>query len=68
MQSIEERVARLEQAVFSRNGTVGMDDWKQTVGTFDGDPIMKEIIDQALRIRDDERRQARLDYESETAE
>jgi hypothetical protein len=68
MQSLEERVAALEQAVFSRDRKVGRDDWKTTLGMFDDDPMMKEIIDEALRIREEERRLARIEFETESAE
>jgi hypothetical protein len=68
MQSIEERVAALEHVVFSRDRKVGKNDWKATLGMFDDDPIMKEIIDEALMIREEERRLARLEYESELPE
>ena len=68
MQSIEERVARLEQVVFNLNRTVEKDAWKKTLGMFDDDPMMKEIIDEALRIREEERRLARNEFESGSAE
>lgn len=68
MQSIEERVARLEQVVFNRNKTVAKDEWEKTIGMFDDDPMMKEIIDEALRIREEERRLAKNEFESGSAE
>jgi len=33
-------------------------DWRRTVGMFEGDPIMKEIIEEGRRIREEDRRQA----------
>jgi len=65
MQSIEERVARLEQVVFNRNRTVAKDAWVNSVGTVTDDSIAKSIIDEALRIREAERAEARKEYESE---
>ena len=59
--TIEERVARLENLMDSLvRGKPGEQpkrkDWRRTIGMFDGDPVMKEIIDAALRMRDEERR------------
>ena len=60
MSSIEERVSKLEQAVFGPAGERrGQKDWQRTVGMFRGDPIMKQVIDEALRMREEERKQAR---------
>ena len=60
MPSLEERVAKLEDAVF-RSGVNDQrpKDWRRTAGLFKNDPVMKEVIDEALRMRDEERRQAR---------
>jgi hypothetical protein len=33
-------------------------DWRRTVGMFDGDPIMRQIIKEGQRIREADRRQA----------
>jgi hypothetical protein len=38
----------------------GRDDWQATIGMFADDPVAKEVIDEALRIREDERRQQAL--------
>jgi hypothetical protein len=61
--SIEERVERLERIVdklqISASDEPGRDDWQSTIGMFAGDPYAKEIIDEALRLREEERRQAR---------
>jgi hypothetical protein len=59
--TLEERVARLENFMDSIvRGKPGeppkRKDWRRTIGMFDGDPVMKEIIDEALRMRDEERR------------
>jgi hypothetical protein len=69
--TLEERVARLEQRLDELAGGRGskpqprVKDWRRTVGMFRGDPIMKEIIDGALRLREEERQFAR---EQEAAE
>jgi hypothetical protein len=60
--SLEQRVERLERIVEEiRGGTLrgqpGRDEWQTTVGAFSGDPLAKEIIDEALRLRDEERQQ-----------
>jgi len=60
MQTVEERLTKLEQVVFG-NGTseIRKKDWRRTIGMFDGDSIMKEIIEGALRMREDERQETR---------
>jgi hypothetical protein len=60
--TIEERVARLERVVdeLQRHGAGRTKDWRRTIGMFDGDPVMKEIIDEGRRIREEDRRQAGL--------
>jgi hypothetical protein len=80
--TLEERVARLEaqMAVVLENGRgneshvrpplavePGRDDWKKTVGMFRGDPVFKEMLDEAARLREEDRRQAR-DAEAEQTE
>ncbi len=62
--SIEQRLERLERIVEEmRNelhrppGQPGRDDWRRTIGAFANDPVAKEIIDEALRLREEERRQ-----------
>jgi hypothetical protein len=63
--TLEERVARLEKRLDElvqekpTKGQPPSKDWRRTVGMFKDDPIMKEIIDEALRMREEERRQAR---------
>lgn len=64
-QTIEERVARLEQQITRLRGgrpderQPAADDWTQTVGMFRGDPIVEEMIDEARRTREVDRRLAR---------
>ena len=63
--TLKERVAALEKEVarLSRrvrpDGEPGRDDWKSTLGMFSNDPIMKEIDEEALKIREADRRWAR---------
>lgn len=68
MLSIEERISMLEQAVFGPADKSRREkDWQRTVGMFRGDPIMKEVIDEALRLREEERKQAHSEnFESGT--
>lgn len=58
MTPIEERVAKLEEAVFGDLDAPGRDAWKSTVGMFHGDPVMKEVLDQVRENRNRERSEA----------
>ena len=53
--TIEDRVAELERLVdklMQRSGrSTEEKDWRRTVGMFDSDEIMKEIIEEGRRIR-----------------
>jgi hypothetical protein len=53
--TLEERVTKLEKLVDELMHSVGTSgrkkDWRRTVGMFEGDPIMKEIIEEGRRIR-----------------
>ena len=60
MTPIEERVARLEKAVFGARQEPSRDDWQKSVGMFRGDPIIQEILDDVRKARDREREQSRL--------
>lgn len=60
MTPIEERVARLEKAVFGKRQEPSRDDWQKSVGMFRGDPVMREILDDVRKTRDQEHEQARL--------
>ncbi len=64
--SFEQRLERLERIVEELRhemhrplGQPGRDDWQKTIGAFANDPVAKEIIDEALRLREEERRQFR---------
>jgi len=60
--TLEERVARLERDVdeLRRQARGRTKDWRRTIGMFDDDPVMKEIIEEGRRIREEDRRQAGL--------
>lgn len=55
MSSIEERVAKLEQEVFGKRPSAK--NWRTTVGKFSDDPFMDDVIDGALKSREEERQQ-----------
>jgi hypothetical protein len=61
--TLEERVATLEQLVAQlmhiSEKTARKKDWRRTIGMFDGDPIMQEIIEEGRRLREEDRRQGR---------
>ena len=60
--TLEQRVTTLEQLVAKLMRTVETSgrtkDWRRTVGMFDGDPILQEILAEGRRIREADRRQA----------
>jgi hypothetical protein len=64
--TLEQRVAMLEQQVAElkvklANGE-GTKDWRRTIGMFAGDEVMKRILDEALRFREQDRERARRRY------
>jgi hypothetical protein len=64
METLEARVVELERlmGVVLRQTTpspMEEKDWRRTVGMFDNDPLMKEIVDVGRRLRAQERRKAR---------
>ena len=69
--TVEERLNRLEKAV---EGVVNQlsgagsrkKDWRRTIGMFDGDPVMGEIIEDALRTRDEERQRFYEEHDHES--
>lgn len=59
--TLEERVAELErlmEELMQRSGgSADEKDWRRSVGMFDDDPIMKEIIEEGQRLREEDRKQ-----------
>jgi hypothetical protein len=57
--TLEQRIERLERIVdelrSERSPEPGRDDWRRTVGAFSADPVAREVIDEALRLRETER-------------
>ncbi len=67
-QAREQRVADLEREVAElkqqrANGELKAQsdrgDWKSTIGMFDGDPVMKDIIEETLKVREEDRKRTR---------
>ena len=61
--TLKERVERLERIVdemqASARSEPGRDDWRASVGMFAGNAVAKKVIDAALRMREEERKQIR---------
>ena len=58
---LERRVLQLEeqmQTLLDERKSPRKKDWRRTVGQFDGDEVMKEIIDEGQLIREADRQQA----------
>ena len=64
--SLEERVSVLENTVATLVTGVGRqkEDWKSTVGMFEGDAVIAEIQEEGRKIREAERRAAQQESES----
>jgi hypothetical protein len=60
LERLERELEELRSKLAPRPRQPGRDDWKSTIGAFADDPVAAEIIDEALRLREDERRQFRL--------
>jgi hypothetical protein len=58
---LEQRVERLERIVAEMQTgdrqEPGPDDWRTTIGAFSDDLRIREILDEALRLRESERQQ-----------
>lgn len=65
--NLEARVAQLEEqmaALLKRSNEQsihepGRDEWKLTIGMFDGDPVMEEVIQETLKVREQDRKRTR---------
>ena len=66
VRELERRVATLEDKVAqlaSGNGpSRPAKDWRTTIGMFGDDPMMKQIFDEAAKIRERDRAKARRRY------
>ncbi len=60
--TLEQRVADLEKLVeeLRQRSDVSANpkDWRRTIGMFDDDAIMKEIIEESQRVREEDRKQS----------
>ncbi len=62
-QSLEERVAALEQEMGELRAALAngarRKDWRRTIGMFTDDPGMLQVFEEALKIREADRKKAR---------
>ena len=71
--TVEQRLDRLEETMnqlltrFSSEKQ-RQKDWRRTIGSFDDDPLMKEIIDDALQAREEERARFHGEYANENTD
>lgn len=60
---LEERVAELERQLATLKAQVATlmkpDDWRSVVGMFAGDEVMKDILEQGRKIREEDRRRTK---------
>lgn len=68
--SVEERLKKLESQVTELMAAIkpsrpGKYDWISTVGMFGDDPVMREICDEALRLREEDRARCRQEWAAE---
>ena len=71
--SVEQRLAKLETQVTELIASLkpqhpGKYDWISTIGMFGNDPVMKEICDEALRLREEDRERCRQEWEAEESQ
>jgi hypothetical protein len=62
--TLEERVIKLERLMDMLLQRVDVSmrkkDWRRTAGMFDGDSLMREIIEEGRRVREEDRRKTSL--------
>lgn len=66
--TIEDRVAALEaqmQMLIGRKTGERKKDWRKTIGMFAGDEIMREVCQNALAIREEDRRRSLAEFDAE---
>jgi hypothetical protein len=60
---LEERIAELERQVAALKARVATlinpNDWRSVVGMFAGDEVMKQILEQGRKIREEDRRRTK---------
>jgi hypothetical protein len=62
LETLERRLAVLEKTVaelVAKSKPPGRDDWRSTIGMFTGDAVMKEIDEEALKYREENRQKTR---------
>lgn len=61
--TVEKRLAAIEHQVAELKSVVDASlrpkDWRQTVGMFLGDEVMGRVLDEALRLREEDRKKIR---------
>jgi hypothetical protein len=66
--SLEDRVATLETQMaqlIRRNKDDRPKDWRRTIGMFAGDQIMREVCDNALAIREEDRHRSLTEFDAQ---
>ena len=62
--SLNERVSKLEEQLAAlqakQRPQLPKKDWRQTIGMFAGDEVMKQIDEEGRKLREAERRKARV--------
>ena len=69
--SLEERVAALEaqmEELLLRHNSERSKDWRKTIGMFTGDEIMRQICENALAYREDDRSRFYAEFDAEEGE
>ncbi len=72
-ETLEARVERLERQMDlllrgrANDRLPARDDWMQTVGMFRGDPVFQQMIEEARRLREEDRRRTRETTEPDPA-
>lgn len=70
--SLEERVANLEaqmaDLLLRRQTTERKKDWRRTLGMFTGDELMRQICQNALEYREEDRRRSLAEFDAQQNE
>jgi hypothetical protein len=68
IESIEDRVATLEAqmaGLLGQDGAKRTKDWRRTIGMFADDEIMREICENALALREEDRRRSLAEFDAQ---